>query len=187
MKKVFLFLIPAIFISSMFCSLARQDQSNPTPDLESMINATLTALANTAPSTAISITETSVPSTSSPETGGIAGGLDYPAEGVPPLRIFVFDATNPAVFYSMETALHQRTYQIDNLPPGIYHVVAYTIGGDGYPAGLSGGYTKAIACGLTAECSDHSLIDVVVSAGTITSGVDIRDWYAPDGTFPPEP
>jgi hypothetical protein len=187
MKKTFIFLIPAIIVSSMACSLAGQVQSNPTPDLESMINATLTALANTAPSTPVFITETSVPTISLPDTGSISGGLDYPAEGVPPLRIFVFDATNPGVFYFTETALHDRTYQADNIPPGTYHVVAYTIGGDGYPVGLSGGYTKAIACGLTAECSDHSLIDVVVSAGIVTSGVDIRDWYAPDGTFPPEP
>jgi len=152
-----------------------------------MVDATLTAIANATQSTEVVLSETPTPEISMPETGSITGGLDYPAEWTPPFRIFVFDVANPGVYFSIETSLHDRTYQMDNIPPGTYHVVAYTIGGDGYPEGLSGGVTKAIACGLTSDCSDHSLIDVEVTAGNVTSGVDIRDWYAPEGTFPPEP
>lgn len=187
MKKLLFYLLPGFIILSLACSLTGQIQPTPSPDLKLMVDATLTAIANATQSTEVVLSETPTPEISMPETGSITGGLDYPAEWTPPFRIFVFDVANPGVYFSIETSLHDRTYQMDNIPPGTYHVVAYTIGGDGYPEGLSGGVTKAIACGLTSDCSDHSLIDVEVTAGNVTSGVDIRDWYAPEGTFPPEP
>jgi hypothetical protein len=77
----------------------------------------------------------------------------------------------------------QNAYQIANLQPGVYHVVAYTIGG----GGLSGAYTQMVPCGLQYGCNDHSLIDVTVTAGHLTTGVDPNDYYADPGAFPPNP
>jgi hypothetical protein len=64
-------------------------------------------------------------------------------------------------------------------------VLAYVVGAA--TGALVGGYTPAVACGLTVACTDHSLIRVAVPAGETVRGVDIRDWYAPPGTFPPRP
>jgi hypothetical protein len=58
----------------------------------------------------------------------------------------------------------QTQYQVDGLAPGAYHVVAHTIGGGGFPAGVAGGLTAAEACGLGASCTDGILIDVNVIA-----------------------
>ena len=71
-----------------------------------------------------------------------------------------------------------------NLPEGTYTIVAYSLGGNGFTYGVAGGYTNAVACGLTADCTDHTLIPVTLKAGDTVS-VNPGDWYAPAGTFPP--
>lgn len=121
-------------------------------------------------------------------TGSISGTLMYPAGGVgmPALRIVAFEVGFPH-FYHIDTALGQNTYQLDNLPPGTYRVLAYTLSGGGFNSGPIGGYSQMVPCGLQYSCNDHTLIDVVVTAGHITTGVDPNDYYAPEGTFPPNP
>jgi hypothetical protein len=64
----------------------------------------------------------------------------------------------------------------------VYNIVAYTLDGR-----LAGGYTIAVLCGLTADCSDHSLVPIPVAGGLEVSDIDPADWYAPEGTFPPAP
>jgi hypothetical protein len=79
----------------------------------------------------------------------------------------------------------QMNYEIDNLPPAAWNIIAYTVGGGSFPGGLAGGYTKAVPCGLAQECADHSLIEVVVAPGQHVTGVTPSDWFASPGTFPP--
>jgi hypothetical protein len=122
-----------------------------------------------------------LPSPAASPTGSISGELSYPSQGIPPLRVAAFTAGGDQV-YVIDTALNQASYQITNLPPGVYHVVAYLLDGD-----LAGGYTQAVPCGLHTGCTDHSLIDVSVQAGQDTPGIDPGDWYAPQGAFPPRP
>jgi hypothetical protein len=86
----------------------------------------------------------------------------------------------------MDTTSGQNTYTFD-LPVGKYHVVAYSLGGGGFPTGLAGGYTQAVPCGLSASCTDHSLINVTVTLGATTPNVDPTDWYVDAGSFPPMP
>lgn len=188
-------------LTTMFCSVNLADTATPTPDVAAMVHATLTAFAaaggtgttpaatdTTAPPPAgPTATETlsTTPMSSFPDMGTISGTLMYPAEGIPPLRIAAFEVTTGEVSY-MDTAANQNTYTF-GLPVGSYHVVAYTHGGGGFPDGLPGGYTQAVPCGLSASCTDHSLITVTVTAGATTSGVDPNDYYAPDGSFPPMP
>jgi len=128
--------------------------------------------------------------TSSPEiaTGGISGTLMYPAGsgGMPSLRIVAFQVGASRYFY-VDTALGGNTYQIDGLPPARYHVVAYTLAGGGFNPGPVGGYSQMVPCGLRYGCNDHTLIDVVVTAGHVTTGIGPNDYYAPPGTFPPNP
>ncbi len=112
-------------------------------------------------------------------TGSISGHLSFPSELIPPLRVVAINQKTGKSYF-VDTNGNQYTYQINHLPAGTYHVIAY------YQS-LSGGYTEAVSCGLTVECNHHGLIDVAVSPGKDIPGVDPGDWYAPPGTFPQDP
>ena len=113
--------------------------------------------------------------------GSIAGSLSYPSEMIPAMQVVAFSADSDTWFVSA-TADGQASYQIDNLPAGEYFIVAYLFGGD-----FGGGYTAAVACGLSVDCANHSLLPVVVQAGQVTTGANPADWYAPEGSFPANP
>jgi hypothetical protein len=125
------------------------------------------------------------PTTETPQvttTGKISGTLGYPAEGIPLLTVYAFDTTNEKKYFLVNTQVNQGQFTIAGVEPGSYYVVAYA---KDYQA--SGGYTKAVACGLSVDCKDHSLIAVTVKSGETASGAEVKDWYAPDGTFPKKP
>lgn len=119
------------------------------------------------------------------DTGTITGSLSYPSDGVPALLVYAINTTNPDIFYSTRTTSGDTTFTIPNVEPGDYHVVAYLA--DAPDAGLAGGYSEMVPCGLTVECTDHSLIPVPVAAGETVEEVQVHDWYAPEGAFPPRP
>jgi hypothetical protein len=118
--------------------------------------------------------------------GSISGSLMYPASGIPALRIVAFQVGGSA-YYFLNTGLGQTSYQLDHVPPGTYHVVAYPLPGAGFTGGPSGGYSQMVPCGLQNGCTDHTLIDVIVTAGRVTTGANPNDYYASPGTFPPDP
>ncbi len=126
------------------------------------------------------------PTPSPGSEGAISGQLMYPASGIPSLRIVAFRVDGTA-FYYVNTSLGQSTYQLGNLPVGTYHVVAYPLPGGGFSGGAPGGYSEMVPCGLQAGCTDHTLLNVVVTAGHVTTGVDPNDYYANPGSFPPDP
>lgn len=113
--------------------------------------------------------------------GRISGTLSYPSEFIPPLRVVAFNLTTHR-FVWVDTQRDQATYQISNLTPGTYHVVAYF-----REAGAAGGYSIARNCDLSSPCADHALIPIEVKVNSHITGVDPADWYAPIGTFPPDP
>jgi hypothetical protein len=117
-----------------------------------------------------------------PASGGIAGQLSYPSSGIPPMMVVAYEVGSQNYHYVL-TFPDASTYQIDDLPPGTYYVVAYTQG----DLNLPGGYSQAVPCGLLATCTDHSLIPVEVKSGEVTQGINPGDFYAPDGTFPAAP
>ncbi len=154
-----------------------------TQDVAQVVQATFQAM-TTQPGSFSTPTASAPTATSS--TGSISGQLNYPASSLPALYVTAFQAGTQNYQYVI-TNPGQSTYEIDGLPAGVYHVVAYTIGGGGFPVGLPGGYSKAVPCGLTENCSDHTLIDVTVPAGQTVTGINPMDWYAPQGTYPPFP
>ncbi|MCL5611246.1 MAG: hypothetical protein M1485_01615 [Chloroflexi bacterium] len=178
--------------------------SEPTQDVSQIVQATFQAMtqqaANAQPAATQAIptaqpvssaTQAVVPALASTlhpvaATGSISGTLMYPASGIPSLRIVAFQVGAPN-YYHVDTAFGQNSYQLDNLPPGTYRVLAYTLPGGGFNPGPIGGYSQMVPCGLQYGCNDHTLIDVVVTAGHVTTGVDPNDYYAPEGTFPPNP
>lgn len=117
-------------------------------------------------------------------TGAISGVLSYPSEMIPPLRVVAL-SVDTGDWYAVDTEVNQRRYAIEGLPPGTYHVVAYLQ--DASQTDPSGGYSQFIPCGATADCTDHALLDVSVTAGNTTEGIDPGDWYAPAAAFPPDP
>lgn len=117
------------------------------------------------------------------QVGSIAGTTGYPSEGIPPLEIFAMKKSDYSVYFKTKTYANQQSFTIDDITPGIYVVVAYPLGADG----LTGGYTKAVACGLSVECTDHSLVEVEVVAGQTKSGIEVKDWYVPSNQLPPKP
>lgn len=152
--------------------------ATPTQDVDEIVQATFQALTAQAPA------PTSTPEP--PQTGSISGPLGYPSEVIPPLRVAAFDA-NSDNYYYVETSYNQSSYEITGLPAGTYHVVAYTLGGGSFPGGLAGGYTQAVPCGLTVDCTDHSLIPVEVAPGQDTPDINPTDWYFEGDSFPPMP
>ena len=111
----------------------------------------------------------------------ITGHLSYPSEGIPPLKVVAFDVITQAPVASVETEAGQSTYSL-SVPGGIYYVVAYALDGQ-----LAGGYTVAVQCGLSVDCTDHTLLPVPTANGMAAGDIDPADWYAPAGTFPPAP
>ncbi len=120
------------------------------------------------------------------ESGSISGALNYPAESLPAMYVAAFEVGSQNYRYVVTTE-GQQTYQIDGLSPGNYHVVAYTVGSQSFPAGLSGGYTQAVLCGLGQGCDDHSLVSISVGVSQAVTGINPADWYFVEGAFPPFP
>ncbi|MGH2583738.1 MAG: hypothetical protein ACRDJE_02355 [Dehalococcoidia bacterium] len=118
------------------------------------------------------------------ETGSITGELGYPSHAVPPLLVYAIrvDVEEPQSRY-VRTEFNQLNFTIDGLEPGVYVVVAYL---EEMPS-FAGGYTEMVPCGLTVECTDHTLIPIAVGPGETVEGIAVRDWYAPPGTFPERP
>ena len=167
----------ATLLAAIILLLAACVPVTSTPDVNVIVAQTFAAL--TAQAAGQPATET--PASPSPEAGSISGKLSYPSEFIPPLRVVAFNLFDQSYRY-VDTQLNQSTYQISGLAPGKYHVVAYVQEG-----GLAGGFTPAVACGLSVDCTDHSLSEVIVFAGTDTPNIDPGDWYAPENSFPPMP
>jgi len=216
MKKNQYLALVFVFVGILACST----QPLPTQDVSNMVNATLTAIAqsnsivvipqssNTPISTqlqpaVVQNTPSTIPTATQqavlqptlpgqtdsahdfiPATGVVTGTLTFPASAIPPMRVAFFSLDGGFPSY-MDTALGQSSFSME-LPAGKYYVVAYALPAEGFSGNLAGGYTRAIACGLTADCTDHSLIPVTITVNQ-TIIVDPADWYAPEGSFPPMP
>ena len=133
--------------------------------------------------------------TPAPDWGIVTGNLSYPSEFIPPMRVAFFNLIDGSAYY-IDTAKDQHTYLI-YVPEGTYYVVSYPYEGVPGTVGwvdsftpnagaFAGGYTQMVPCGLNANCTDHSLIPLVVEANQTVSA-DPGDWYAPEGTFPQMP
>jgi hypothetical protein len=108
--------------------------------------------------------------------------LGYPSNFIPALSVYAIKIDQGAQpSWVVKTPANTFQYTIRHLPPGVYNVAAYT------GNGVVGGYTNAVPCGLSVACTDHRFIAVTVTAGQTTTGVDVRDYYAPAAAYPPEP
>ncbi len=118
-------------------------------------------------------------------TGSITGRLNYPSDVLPALDVYAIRADDPRQFYYLRSADGQASYTFSGIAPGAYHVLAY-LPPPAQPS-FAGAYTRAVPCGLTSECSDHSLIEVRVGPDEIVPDINLTDWYAPPGSLPAPP
>ena len=113
----------------------------------------------------------------------LTGKLQYPSSFIPALEIFARDTESGDVF-STDTKQNQNNWSLV-VPSGTYQVFAYVLNASNTE--LAAGYSEFVTCGLKVSCPSHKLIMVKAESGKTTSGVDVSDWYAPVGTFPPRP
>jgi uncharacterized protein YecT (DUF1311 family) len=117
------------------------------------------------------------------EVGSISGVISFPGDAVPALRIYALGPDGKP--YRMITTPPLATrFVIDHVPAGKYHVVGYRETKEGAPAGAVG-WTRAARC-VKGPC-DHTLIPIQVSAGKMSEGVVLADWYVPAAILPPDP
>jgi len=104
------------------------------------------------------------------QNGYVSGKICYPSQYIPEMTAY-FENISTGQYLSLPIALNQNTYGIF-LPPGKYKAYAWLP-----DFSLGGSYSKAVPCGLTTNCTDHTLIEFQVNSGTNINGVDICDWY----------
>ena len=121
-------------------------------------------------------------------TGAITGALAYPSDFIPAMKVFAVSTSDSSKWYRVDTELSRTSlsYTLTNVPAGTYKVYAYT--SNSTPSNFAvGSYTEYVRCGMQPPCADHTVIVITVTAGQTTTGVDLRDWYAPQGAYPPPP
>lgn len=155
------------------------------------IELTQTAIAQPAPlikvttPTAAASANPTAPTVAAPAANGsISGKLSYPGSYIPPMSVCALSKEDLKKSYCILTVLNQQNYTIKDVPPGVYYVLAYYTVPDG---DRPGAWSQMVPCGLSVNCTDHSLIAVTVKAGEAVTGIDPNDWYAPINTFPPKP
>lgn len=116
-----------------------------------------------------------------PLAGSISGKLCYPGSGIPPMTIYAADQATGRSFKTHSKGPSDTSYRIEGVLPGTYVVYAWLDDGK-----MGGSYSKAVPCGLSVDCTDHSLIPVTVKTGQDAAGIDVCDWYGPPPPAPPK-
>ena len=115
-----------------------------------------------------------------PILGTVTGRLCYPSEGIPPLTLYFEDVGSGDVFeFDYPDGL--PAYTVDLLP-STYYAYAYATG-----TSIGGSYSQAVLCGLSVNCTDHTLLPFVVQPGQTTADIDICDYYGDPGDIPEPP
>jgi hypothetical protein len=111
------------------------------------------------------------------DNGTVTGSVCYPGESIPEMMLYFEELTRGDLAYQNHPA-GQESFSII-LPPGTYIAYAYPVNDQ-----VVGGMYSA--CGLEAECADHSPLIFEVRPGEETGNVNICDWYSQEDV-PPNP
>lgn len=110
----------------------------------------------------------------------VKGKLSYPSEYVPSLIVYLKNTATGELFKYVSKEGEMK-YEFKNIPAGKYVAYCYLNDSD---SDFGAGYTKAVPCGLSVECNDHSLIQFEVKEKGITDKINIGDWYGAE--IPPK-
>ena len=86
------------------------------------------------------------------------------------MTVYFVDVADETLRYSLQTGEGWQAYS-NEIPVGNYYVFAVVADSTNF----AGGYTQAVLCGLTADCTDHSLIPVTIIEGEAVTGIDVTD------------
>jgi len=114
------------------------------------------------------------------ELGEVTGQICYPSEFIPPMTLYFENVGNNLVS-QFDHSDGSDSYSV-NLFPGTYVAYAYRQG-----TNIGGSYSQAVLCGLSVNCTDHTLIEFDVLAGQTTMDIDICDYYGNPGDIPASP
>ena len=105
--------------------------------------------------------------------GTIAGALSYPGSYLPEnMQVCAENRASGEV--TCKGGFEGDAYVMD-LPAGNYHVWAQS---DDFGEDYRAYYSRAVECGLSIECADHTPVTVKVEAGEVNADIDPGDWYA---------
>jgi hypothetical protein len=107
--------------------------------------------------------------------GYIEGEASYPSEGLPENYMIIInseDDLTSTYIVTLQDLDKELKFKI-KLPVGTYDIYAQAGPNDQSP----GIYSKAVLCGLSVDCKDHSKIPVIVKQGQTTKNINPADWY----------
>ena len=117
--------------------------------------------------------------------GSISGNVNCACDGLPAQDVYAISSDGQR-FYATQTVPWQTAFRMTGVPAGHYYVYSaerFARSADGTyepTRRFAAGFTKAVACGATVDCNDHSPVDVNVRPGSDAAGVKTFDWYASD-------
>lgn len=168
-----------VFSLTLACASPEQNVTTSTP---TAAGTTPSAAAFPSPSPA-----TACPAVRAISPGAVTGRVTYPAgiQNNPPFPLVLVHVDDPSIYRVIHTQpaapLVPQPFTITAVEPGTYVAVGYFT-----PEHIAA-FTPAVACGLGASCTDHSLIRVTVRSGETVTGVDVMDWSVPHGSVPAQP
>ncbi|HSH05410.1 MAG TPA: NBR1-Ig-like domain-containing protein, partial [Anaerolineae bacterium] len=118
------------------------------------------------------------PTVPAPTYGRITGFINYPNGTYTDLEIFILNV-NTGFYHQYTTTADWGSYW-QEVDPGTY-VIFGRVAGDSTQAVA---YTNAVACGLTPNCTDHTLRQITVEAGDVFTGLNLADWQVNGATLP---
>ena len=158
----------ALCVSTCACGRLPGDS----PAVATSVAATIEAMALPSP-----------PAHESPEAlGRVTGTICYPSES-PPAMTAYFDPVAGGDPVRLAIAPGQNSYEV-SLPAGEYLAYAWVWTPEFQ---LGGSYSRAVPCGLGVGCTDHSLLPIVVSTESLSTGIDLCDWTGGAGSIPTPP
>lgn len=116
------------------------------------------------------------------------GSLCYPSEYIPAMTVYL-KSTKSGKIYKLVTKEDQKFFKFSNIPYGEYCCYAYTLDKtvtdiDGNKNKASCGFTKAVVCGLSVDCNDHTLINFIIDKNIYKDTLSVCDFYG--AILPPE-
>lgn len=110
----------------------------------------------------------------------VEGNIGYPSDYVPEVEVVLENVADRSQLRLLVEASYdgESSYSFRDVPDGKYIVFAIPTESD--IDMLVGGYTNAVPCGLSVDCTDHGFIELDVKGGISLKDVNIYDWYTDD-------